>query len=141
METPGGQEASLNISEPTTEPDTRLTNMLKRRRVLMHWGKKRKSTPISHRFHIGKFSYLLKRIYNSSIDTHGTSTVIHSQVRSRKKNPKLSLAPHTFPMEVKAGRALPSLRRFPFCKQVSSLWSIWCHVVHIFLLSAGHSAV
>lgn len=107
----------------------------------MHWGKKRKSTPISHRFHIGKFSYLLKRIYNSTVNTRGTLTVIHSQVQSRGKNPELSLAPHTFPTEVKAGRALPSLRRFPFCKQVSFLRSIWCHVVHIFVLSAGHSAV
>ena len=49
----------------------------------MPWGKK-KVNLISHRFHTGKSSYLLKHIYNSPINTHGTSTVIHRQVRSRK---------------------------------------------------------
>ena len=37
---------------------------------------------------------------------------------------KLSLATHMFPTEVKQGNALPSLRQFSLCKQVSFLWSI-----------------
>lgn len=89
----------------------------------MHWGEKRKSTLISHRFRIGKFSYLLKHIYNSPINTHGTFTVAHRQAQGRKKKKK-SLATHMFPTEVKQGNPLPSLRQFSFCKQVSFLWSI-----------------
>ena len=60
---------------------------------------------IIHGFNVYKFSYLLKFVCYSKINTCGAFMVIHGYAQSRKNVSPLT---YMFPAEVKQGNALPS---------------------------------